>query len=62
MSNFITLFIHYLPDLLQGMLVTLWLTIQGLAPGEIALTPLLIPVEVYPAAVPRKVYLPMLRR
>ena len=33
MSNFITLFLHYLPDLLQGMLVTLWLTIQGLAAG-----------------------------
>jgi polar amino acid transport system permease protein len=33
MSNFITLFIHYLPDLLQGMLMTLWLTIQGLAAG-----------------------------
>ena len=33
MSNFITLFIHYLPDLLQGMVMTLWLTIQGLAAG-----------------------------
>ena len=33
MSDFITLFVHYLPDLLQGMLVTLWLTIQGLAAG-----------------------------
>jgi len=33
MSSFITLFIHYLPDLLQGMLMTLWLTIQGLAAG-----------------------------
>jgi polar amino acid transport system permease protein len=33
MSNFITLFIHYLPDLLRGMLMTLWLTIQGLAAG-----------------------------
>lgn len=33
MSNFITLFLHYLPDLLQGMIVTLWLTIQGLVAG-----------------------------
>jgi polar amino acid transport system permease protein len=33
MSNFIALFIHYLPDLLQGMVMTLWLTIQGLAAG-----------------------------
>src|SRR6185369_10033813 len=33
MSNFITLFIHYLPDLLQGMVMTLWLTIQGLGAG-----------------------------
>ncbi|MGE5373636.1 MAG: amino acid ABC transporter permease [Bacteroidota bacterium] len=33
MNNFITLFIHYLPDLLQGMAITLWLTIQGLAAG-----------------------------
>jgi polar amino acid transport system permease protein len=33
MSNFITLFIHYLPDLLRGMLMTLWLTIQGLTAG-----------------------------
>src|SRR5512139_1170781 len=33
MSNFLTLFLHYLPDLLQGMLITLWLTIQGLAAG-----------------------------
>ena len=33
MSNFITLFLHYLPDLLQGMLITLWLTIQGLVAG-----------------------------
>jgi|WetSurMetagenome_2_1015567.scaffolds.fasta_scaffold253868_2 polar amino acid transport system permease protein len=33
MSNFITLFLHYLPDLLQGMIMTLWLTVQGLAAG-----------------------------
>jgi polar amino acid transport system permease protein len=33
MSNFITLFIHSLPDLLRGMVMTLWLTIQGLAAG-----------------------------
>src|SRR5512133_2070672 len=33
MSNFITLFIRFLPDLLQGMVMTLWLTIQGLVAG-----------------------------
>ena len=33
MSNFISLFIRFLPDLLQGMVMTLWLTIQGLAAG-----------------------------
>ena len=33
MSNFISLFIRYLPDLMEGMVMTLWLTIQGLAAG-----------------------------
>jgi polar amino acid transport system permease protein len=33
MSNFISLFIRFLPDLLRGMGMTLWLTIQGLAAG-----------------------------
>jgi len=33
MSNFISLFIRFLPDLLQGMVMTLWLTIQCLAAG-----------------------------
>src|SRR5574339_218457 len=33
MSNFFSLFINYLPDLLEGMVMTLWLTIQGLAAG-----------------------------
>ena len=33
MSNFISLFIRFLPDLLRGMTITLWLTIQGLAAG-----------------------------
>jgi polar amino acid transport system permease protein len=33
MNNFISLFIRFLPDLLRGMGMTLWLTIQGLAAG-----------------------------
>jgi polar amino acid transport system permease protein len=33
MSNFISLFVRYFPDLLQGMVITLWLTIEGLAAG-----------------------------
>jgi polar amino acid transport system permease protein len=33
MTNFISLFIRFLPDLLRGMGITLWLTIQGLAAG-----------------------------
>ena len=33
MSDFFTLFVRFLPDLVQGLLMTLWLSLQGLAAG-----------------------------
>lgn len=33
MSDFFTLFVRFLPDMVQGLLMTLWLSLQGLAAG-----------------------------